>query len=760
MKTLLLYLTLFLLVAHSVGADDTGVTAPAPAPVAAPVVTPEQCILDGLRGVDESLPDIYPQIKAIPIPLIQGKQTPGWNDFDYLNKIIDGVKKGKKSAADSGKLDQIKATLAQIQKSIPDDPALVTLRDANKDRPEATTPPAYMPTEYELKREYQHVLWELNRELPENLKIKTVHIPYDTRKPALIVQAKAMLVNQEKRFDAFFSDTGFSNLDAAKTAISNYDDTAKSLLQAMDTDDVEVAMNRPENARWWVPRVGFENQRTTGSSKGSMNPSFRNQVEAKLTGTDLSTYTATDDQFKPNYGYLKPKPQANLHQDMTATRYGSDVYIFKKDHVADRLTWTAGDSFGVTGYASADPSQLPQNWRGFFVPWKDRALIIPDVLSSIETQQSGFLALPPQPKPQNQSFDTVAMNAALAKLPPVPTAPPAPPLLTYPPLPTQPPQPQLSYSRVNPPAGAPMKQSVRMPNGYPVQASIPLPVAPPPPSPLRVPFLPPLKSGQLFADALTAYQQSDGYKEAQTKQTQQQADYQKAMHDYQSSDAHKKYLADVVASQDEFIEKLKEFQSSDVYKKYLADVAAADAEYEKKLKDYQNSDAYKNYQANQDIDQAKMVAYQQSDAYKQWLKDYATYQTQIQTVQTNYAAATKIYQATPEYQAYLKALNDYNALKAKIATPNDQVQWSNYNMSIDPYFSFQGTSLEPFRGIRSFGYIELQYWGPLNLDDVQTFEFRGSPPSGDFLKELQKRGITIRDGRNDPAVNWTPPAAQ
>jgi len=44
-------------------------------------------------------------------------------------------------------------------------------------------------------------------------------------------------------------------------------------------------------------------------------------------------------------------------------------------------------------------------------------------------------------------------------------------------------------------------------------------------------------------------------------------------------------------------------------------------------------------------------------------------------------------------------------------------------------------------------YIELQYWGPVDLDDVEILEFHGTPPSGAFLAELTRRGIAIRDGR-------------
>lgn len=55
-----------------------------------------------------------------------------------------------------------------------------------------------------------------------------------------------------------------------------------------------------------------------------------------------------------------------------------------------------------------------------------------------------------------------------------------------------------------------------------------------------------------------------------------------------------------------------------------------------------------------------------------------------------------------------------------------------------------------------YDYIEAQIWGKLTLDDVKIFEFTTKPPSGDFLQELLKRGIVIRDGRSWPAVPWVP----
>ena len=64
------------------------------------------------------------------------------------------------------------------------------------------------------------------------------------------------------------------------------------------------------------------------------------------------------------------------------------------------------------------------------------------------------------------------------------------------------------------------------------------------------------------------------------------------------------------------------------------------------------------------------------------------------------------------------------------------------------------TPLKDFKLVPGNSYFELQYWGPVDLNDVAVFEFKLNPPSGEFLQELKKRGILIRDGRVQPSVIW------
>ncbi len=66
------------------------------------------------------------------------------------------------------------------------------------------------------------------------------------------------------------------------------------------------------------------------------------------------------------------------------------------------------------------------------------------------------------------------------------------------------------------------------------------------------------------------------------------------------------------------------------------------------------------------------------------------------------------------------------------------------------------------RGFNNIGlnnrYLEVQFFAPMDLDDVGEFIFTTTPPEGGFLKDLQSRGIKIKDGTKDSyhPVDWVP----
>ena len=637
---------------------------------------------------------ILSKVEVLDPKIIAGAKTPVYQDFQNLNEIIVAIRASKKAATDAGKLIELEEAFNEIAQSVPDRPALVALRDAWKNGSHSDA--AYLPTEYELKSEYQSLLWQLNRELPRDLKIRGVRPPYDTRLPGLVTQAKAQLIQQEKRFEPFFADSGFENLGKLKKALVAFDETAGKISHDLESENVELAMNRPENARWWTPRVGFQNQRITGNSRGSYAPDFRDMVEAKMTGRDLAQYKLTDNQFKPNYGYLRAKPQAEFHQSTAASQYGDDVYIFDKKKVSHRLTWTSGDSFGPAQYASEDVALKPKNWKGFFIPWKYRQLMVPDILESAEGLKSKFAAATPNLLGRNATHAPIAPTAPAYEgtLRAAPTAP----IVPYPDTLVAPPYPPMAWPDY--PVGI----------TYPTYPTMPIP-----------PMMPELKEGEKFEDALAAFNQSDGYKAWQAEQKRLTDDYEAKSAVWRSTGPMKKYTDDCAAASTESARINAEYAQSDavkLYEKTRADILA----------EFQNGETWKAYQA-----------------------DLARYQVEASDYQKAVSEQFKKFTESEIYVQYKKDLETYEASK-----PAQYKKWVAQNQQYYPYISYRGTSLESFKGPQSHGYIELQYWGPLTLDDVKIFEFKKTPPTGEFLKELQKHGIFIRDGRVDPAVPWVP----
>ncbi len=588
----------------------------APARASDPMVSPVSvCLLDtlssSLHEISPALNEVLQFVRSLDPRLVSMERTPGWQDIEDLKAAIEKLKSAKADLAAKGRLKEALDWAAGAEEALKTDPKLGAIVS---EIPKATLSQTYQPGEYALKRLYIKLLYSLDRELPRDDRIRIRHLPLDPRPRQLLEKARKLVADQEKRFAGYFATSGFTDDAHLRAAIGAAGGIFKQVLDMLDNGQAELAMNRPEGARWWVPKVGFENQRTTGSSRGTLAPDFRDQVEAKMTGMKYSEYKKYDNELKPEYGYLRPAPGTGLRQSTESAHYGDDTYVFKPDRVRDRLTWTAGDSFGPAGteIGGDEENPVPKSWPGFFVPWKYRSLLVPEVEFNVVHSGVGF---------QTGYSSPVSIVPSLPGMPKRPVAPK--PSSTIPPMP-------------------------------------PAPMEPPLPRP------PPFKASEAAS-----------------------------------------------------------YKDSDAYKKWLDDVAKAKA-----------TDAYRKYEA-------ELAAYHESDAYKAW------------------SAAMAAYSSTPEYKAYGEALDAY--MKAWTAfTASDtykaymeELRKAGREARAAYNTRFKGTPLEPFRDDSgSFGYIELQFFGPLILDDVAIFEFRKTPPSGEFLAELRRRGIRVRDGRKDPAVDW------
>ncbi len=91
---------------------------------------------------------------------------------------------------------------------------------------------------------------------------------------------------------------------------------------------------------------------------------------------------------------------------------------------------------------------------------------------------------------------------------------------------------------------------------------------------------------------------------------------------------------------------------------------------------------------------------------------------------------------------------------AQAHSPTEQIQ-----------FAFPINRLKPIDGalgkykVLNFwdlDYFEIQILGDIEAEDYQAFEFTRTPPTGEFLNELRRLGIEIRDGRSQPPKIWKP----
>ena len=96
----------------------------------------------------------------------------------------------------------------------------------------------------------------------------------------------------------------------------------------------EFAMRAPSDIRESVTQRGFLSQHEVSSSRGTLAPSLRAISEASFLGIDTEQYNAVPNAMRPKYGYLRPSKATGLTlKAENTTKYGDDVFIFKRDAV-------------------------------------------------------------------------------------------------------------------------------------------------------------------------------------------------------------------------------------------------------------------------------------------------------------------------------------------------------------------------------------------------------------------------------------------
>lgn len=188
--------------------------------------------------------------------------------------------------------------------------------------------------------------------------------------------ASRIISDLTKKYEDNFSDLGHKNLEQFRAYAENYSAYSNWVIQNL-RDNTQVALHRPEGARFWIPLTGFQNQRTTGSSKGWYAPGSeaRNDTESALLKLNSEAYNLVSVRTMPNYAELRydfKKVPQKPHQN--ANVYGSDLWIIKKDVLNKRATVTPADSLGNQEDSESVVSKS-------FIPWKFRELVTPFLVS-------------------------------------------------------------------------------------------------------------------------------------------------------------------------------------------------------------------------------------------------------------------------------------------------------------------------------------------------------------------------------------------
>ncbi len=338
---------------------------------------------DALRNV------LLPQLRLLRPTLLAGQETPTWNDFAALDAATQAI------AATAPSQEKVSPAvvltddeLAAIEQFRADAPAWAVPLPEDPGAPSAR----YLPNEFELKTLYRKKAAALLKALPLELRPEIRKLPKSDRLKRLTAEAEATARKQEELFDRFFASTGFENIETYEAAMRAKGGKWPELIDYLKNADFDLSMRRPENARWWVPKVGLHNQHVTGTSRGTLDNQKRNRCEASCLGLTYAEYAERDNDFKPKYGSFRPKPGSAFKPSNSDYQYGPDIYILKKSAVTSRTVLTGGDSLGrfVTnaGYSGAE-AHTPTTWEHVFIPWKYRTLAAPYMYEEFVRGQVG-----------------------------------------------------------------------------------------------------------------------------------------------------------------------------------------------------------------------------------------------------------------------------------------------------------------------------------------------------------------------------------
>jgi hypothetical protein len=328
---------------------------------------------DRLAALGWEFTAIYADLHNLQVSLVQGQRTPHWSDLDQLESLITRLREAKQSLTTPEAQAEFDSAVLQIVRTLDDDPQFKAIATAHR-----TYQPSkhYKPTEYKLKLEYQKLLGKLNRELPHGARIPIQRLPVDLRRDRINQEAREFMAEFEKSFERRFPTTGYKTYEEYVAALRRSEDPAvQKALGMLDKGQIEVVIRRPEEGRFWIPKVGIQNQYVTGSSRGAFTPEVRMRVEQRLYDIEgVDAYGSQDLELLPKYGTFRPKPESGVSFDGGASiQYGPDYYVLRLSDIKDRLSFVPTDSLGIGLSLERQPLT---HWSGSFIPWRYRFMMV------------------------------------------------------------------------------------------------------------------------------------------------------------------------------------------------------------------------------------------------------------------------------------------------------------------------------------------------------------------------------------------------
>lgn len=328
-----------------------------------------------LMEIHPGLEKVFTRVNALDPALVLGEKLPRWQDFNDLQDLIVQAHAIRTTLGVGGKLERLDVVIGEFGATVESQGIYQKLAN-----PGPAIEKTYAPTEYDLKTLYQNLVLQLNEQLPTRLRLAVRRIIPDERPAKLKRDAQELVKASEQRFEQLLPTSGHQSLGEFRTAYGQ-GELQQKLLTIMAEERFQMTMRRPENARWWVPKVGFQNLFVTGSSKGYYTPTGRNHVEAGWTGEKFESYEKLDNELKPKYGSFRVNPEEGLKPANGDASYGSDIYILKKDRLRDRTTFNYGDSNGRiaqgTGSGWENRTHTATAWDQMFIPYSHREMLAP-----------------------------------------------------------------------------------------------------------------------------------------------------------------------------------------------------------------------------------------------------------------------------------------------------------------------------------------------------------------------------------------------